>query len=97
MTRRIDGKPGFTLVELMMISIAHGGGLDARHITKVFSLTSQTAGATNQMSSSMRDARAAQAEMTQDFSSALRDGSPFMTLYSVSQSGVSGTRRIEIA
>ena len=69
MTRRLT-KPGFTLVELM-ISIALVVVL-MLGITKVFSLTSQTAGATNQMSSSMRNARAAQAEMTQDFASASR-------------------------
>ena len=54
-------------------------------ITKVFSLTSQTAGATNQMSSALRDSRAAQSQFSQDFSNAVTDGSPCMILRSVTK------------
>ena len=71
---------GFTLIELM-ISIALVVVL-MLGITKVFSLTSQTAGATNQMSSAMRDARGAQATLYQDFSTAVSDGSPCMLICS---------------
>src|SRR3954469_3148107 len=73
----------FTLVELM-ISIAMVVIL-MLGITKVFSLTSQTAGATNQMSASLRDSRAAQAGRYEDFSHAVRDGSPFMIIRSIPQ------------
>src|SRR3954464_11040787 len=83
MTRSVTTKPAFTLVELM-ISIAMVVIL-MLGITKVFSLTSQTAGATNQMSASLRDARAAQAEMYEDFSHAVREGSPFMIIRSMVQ------------
>ena len=51
-------------------------------ITKVFSLTSQTAGATNQLSSFLRDSRAAQAVFYQDLSTAVSDGAPCMLLCS---------------
>ena len=71
---------GFTLIELM-ISIALVVVL-MLGITKVFSLTSQTAGATNQMSSAMRDVRGAQATLYQDFSTAVSDGSPCMLICS---------------
>jgi prepilin-type N-terminal cleavage/methylation domain-containing protein len=73
-------RQGFTLVELM-ISIALVVVL-MLGITKVFSLTSQTAGATNQVSSAMRDARGAQATLYQDLSTAVTDGSPCMLLCS---------------
>lgn len=77
------GKLAFTLIELM-ISIALVVIL-MLGITKVFTLTSQTAGATNQMSSAMRDARSAQAIMYQDFSSAVRTDAPFMFFRSITQ------------
>jgi hypothetical protein len=51
-------------------------------ITKVFSLTAQTAGATNQLSSFLRDSRAAQAVFYQDLSTAVSDGAPCMLLCS---------------
>jgi prepilin-type N-terminal cleavage/methylation domain-containing protein len=82
MTQR-DVKSAFTLVELM-ISIALVVIL-MLGITKVFTLTAQTAGATNQLSASLRDSRAAHAEMYQDFSAAVRDGSPFMVIHSGTQ------------
>jgi prepilin-type N-terminal cleavage/methylation domain-containing protein len=71
---------GFTLVELM-ISIALVVVL-MLGITKVFSLTSQTAGATNQMSSAMRDGRGAQSVLYQDLSTAVSDGAPCMLICS---------------
>src|SRR5262245_31726392 len=73
----------FTLVELM-ISIAMVVIL-MLGITKVFSLTSQTATATNMVSAGLRDARAAQAELTQDLSTALTDDAPFLVIRSVAK------------
>lgn len=73
----------FTLIELM-ISIALVVILMVG-ITKVFSLTSQTAGATNQVSSALRDSRATQSQLSQDFSSAVTDGSPCMILRSLTR------------
>lgn len=82
MPKRIR-QPAFTLVELM-ISIAMVVIL-MLGITKVFSLTSQTASATNQVSAGLRDARAAQAELTLDLSATVTDGAPFMILRSVAR------------
>src|SRR4051812_27541433 len=73
--------PAFTLIELM-ISIALVVIL-MLGITKVFSLTSQTASATNQMSSSVRDARATQAVLFQDMSNAVTENAPSMILRSM--------------
>src|SRR3954452_23355115 len=83
MTRRLQHSTAFTLIELM-ISIALVVILMVG-ITKVFSLTSQTASATNQVSSALRDSRATQTQMSQDFSSAVTDGSPCMILRSVTR------------
>src|SRR3954452_12417133 len=83
MTRRLQHSTAFTLIELM-ISIALVVVL-MLGITKVFSLTSQTAGATNQVSSGLRDARAVQATLYQDFSSGVREGAPFMIIRSLAK------------
>jgi prepilin-type N-terminal cleavage/methylation domain-containing protein len=77
---RQSQRHAFTLIELM-ISIAMVVVL-MLGITKVFSLTSQTAGATNQLSSFLRDSRAAQAVFYQDLSTAVSDGAPCMLLCS---------------
>src|SRR5262245_47562880 len=78
-----ERQSGFTLVELM-ISIAMVVIL-MLGITKVFSLTSQTAGATNQVSAQLRDARAAQDELKLDLSTAVTDDAPFMIIRSVAR------------
>src|SRR5256885_13100636 len=80
MTRGLQHSTAFTLIELM-ISIALVVILMVG-ITKVFSLTAQTAGATNQLSSSLRDGRATQAELYQDLSTAVTDDAPCMLLCS---------------
>src|SRR5579872_6653391 len=80
MIRSFKTSSAFTLIELM-ISIAMVVVL-MLGITKVFSLTSQTAGATNQLSSFLRDSRAAQAIFYQDLSTAVSDGAPCMLLCS---------------
>ncbi len=80
MIRSPKSSAAFTLIELM-ISIAMVVIL-MLGITKVFSLTAQTAGATNQLSTFLRDSRAAQAVFYQDFSTAVSDGAPCMLLCS---------------